>query len=286
METTAKKSFGIYRFQIVPFTLTPQLRMDLFESYEELIVKKNTFFANSYISDKFKILYTRGEMAGKKIYDEQDGLLLRIGKKKDLLIPNREFETEKIEEWPNLLVFINNDPDVQFALIEKNPDVCYSTDVIAKILEKTFTHFLRPYNLVVYFEPVFSVNEFWDIVNENKFKLTHIEFELIKPNLSNISSNLADDIKAFQESTNGHRMTIGINAPESGILENINEGNDMVKNIVEYQSQGGGKPSIKLKNVRKIIRIGKTVKETHIEEADITYERPSDLFGFMKNLTS
>jgi hypothetical protein len=283
MESSKMKSFGAYRFQIVPISLNQHnLFGDL--SYEELVSKKNDMLSDIYSSANFKLQRTKGVMRGLRIYDEKDCLLLRIGIKKGFKIENKDFEEEMIDTYPNLLVGLNNNPKIQLLLIEKNTQVCYNTNVIAKILNETFNHYLKQYQLAFYVEPIFSKSDFWDMVKVHRLELKRIDFELIKPNLSNISSDFIGEFREFQDQTNSHKTNISLNAPENGILENITPENKIISGLINYQAEGGGHPSVRLKGLKTITKIGETVKEVHIEEAQITYDKPTDLVEIIKNI--
>lgn len=286
MENKKEKFFGKFRFQLIPATTKIQKRIDgLFESYDDLVAKKNKILADIYTNQKFKLFYPRTKVVSKNIYDGTDLLLLRVGARKEELYHTESFDKEIIEKYPNLLVSLNNDPNEQLILVESNKEAFSSTKVVAKIIQNTFNQYLRQYQLIMYVEAIFEVHDFWSEVKKYENSIRGIDFELIKPNLSNIRGGFARDIQGIQETTNSHTMNINLRAPKKGILVDINENNEQIKDIVNYQSKGGGKPQLVVKNIRKKIKIGETVKEATINEAKLTYDNTESLVEFMKSIT-
>ncbi|MBS4036163.1 MAG: hypothetical protein KGZ85_16995 [Ignavibacterium sp.] len=284
-ELNKQETYFLYRYQLVPITQKIQMTLDLgINSYEDLVNKKNDIF-KSFLSSKKVTLKAKTEALYKIIYSDKDEFLIRIGSHKKLKRHNKEFNEESIEDYPNVLVYINNDSTKQFILIEKNNRAFTSPDVVATMLEQSFKNALLKYQLALYIKPIIEKREFWKVVKEYDQKIRQLTFELIKPNLSNISKTLSEDLKSLQSNTNSHNTKLELNSAKGQVLENIDEDNQDIEGLVNYSSEGGGDIFLKIKGMKKKIKASKKVhKEITVQEIDIKGRTPEQVLTIFNQL--
>lgn len=257
--------FHLYRYQILPTTQTIQLRFDSsVKSLEDLKAKKNDFFSEALSSMK-RINYTRTELTHKVNTIEKDFYLIKLAAKRSLKRSTRDFKEEKIENWPSTNIIINNNPNAQKALIQFNRKVFNDTKNIADILQDSLNEVLKEYQLHVIFEKIFDEVKFWEIVNIYKNRIVQAEFELISPNLANISRSLRFDLQALNQSTNTQKTKLQLNSDKEAVLT-LSQSDPLVSGIVDYASQGGGGINLKVRGLNKKIRTSDKVIELTIDE--------------------
>jgi hypothetical protein len=274
--------FNEYRYQILP--VSQQFQIGLFDgikSVDELKAKKNQLFARVF--RKINIfIYSRGPIIHKKLSDRDDMLLLKIGVERDLKRKTKEFEVEDIENWEPSLVAINNNPDVQKCLIQQYGGF-QDTKTLAKLLEDNFNNYLIEYQLSISFQPIFEENYFWSLVEKYKDKITQIEFELVSPNMSNISDGLKLDLGELNRTTNTKTTYLQLNSEKSSCLT-PNKDDVLVHGLVEYSAKGGGDISIRAKGVKKRIHTSKGINEISFDEISIEGASQENLVGIFKDL--
>jgi hypothetical protein len=275
-------AFHEYRYQILPVSQVIQLDLDgEIQSIEDLKQKKNKFFKR-VVEGTNTFSYSKGELTHKKIYIGPEVFILKLGVERDLIRKTREFEIEKVENWPTVVVAFNNNPKVQKCLVQQRGGFQHTLTVV-KILENTFNAGLHKYQLSLAFEPIYKKRYFWDLVDQYKGKITQLEFELISPNMSNISASLQLDLGALNRTTNTQRTNIQLNSDRDSYLTPSQDDN-VISGLVDYSSQGGGNISIRAKGIRKRIQTAKGVNEIMIDEIFIDSSKPDSLATFFKDL--
>ena len=197
---------------------------------------------------------------------------------------NQIFEQEQIETWPHVIVIINNKPDVQIIAVSRNTRAFRSGSVVAKILQENLESVLQKYQLSIQIEALFEKSEFWNLVEKYQNQIISVNFELISPNMANISKTLNLDLARLNADTNSHRTDLKLNSSEGSTLE-INQENPLVNSLVDYSSEGGGNIELKLKGLKKVIRTPKSVREISIDELsaqNLTQEQLKWLFEKIK----
>ncbi|MDD2388993.1 MAG: hypothetical protein PHP23_04580 [Desulfobacterales bacterium] len=275
-------AFNLYRYQILPVSQHFQVGMfGGFKSIEEL--KKNK---NSILTKIFRKIntfsYSRGSIIHKKLSDRDDILILKIGVERDLKRKTKEFEIEDIENWEPSLVAINNRSDVQKCLIQQYAGF-QDTKTLAKLLEDNFNKHLKEYQLSISFQPIYEKNYFWSLIEKYEGKITQIDFELISPNMSNISDGLKLDLGALNRSTNTKTTHLQLNSHKSSSLTPSKE-DELVHSLVEYSAQGGGDISMRAKGVKKRIHTSKGINEISVDEIVIEGATNENLVGIFKDL--
>lgn len=260
-----KLTFDLYRFQLLP--ISRNIHDDLYIenlSIDKLKEEKNRIFAD-VLEKLISINHRNFDIIQKKIPIGGDWIAFKIGAKKHVEISTTDLEKSTIDSWPHITVIINNDPQIQTIAISRNIKAFSSTRAVTKLLQRNLEHGLRTRQLTLHIEPRFDKRDFWDVVNRHTDEISSVKFELISPNMSNISKSLTIDLKAINEETNSHRTNVELNADKGASLE-LNEFNPMVAGLVEYASQGGGNISVKVNGIRQKIQTNTEIKTLEIDE--------------------
>ena len=282
-------NFELFRYQLLP--LTQHIQLDMYpdehfrdiNTVEQLKAKKNEIF--SHILSSFPKLHHRQSDLNRKIdLDLPPWFVVEINTQKTMQREREDFEKERIDIWPHVVVIINNRPDVQLIAISKNHRAFASGLTVAKIIQENLGKVLQRYLLTIQVEALFEGSEFWNLVDEYKGRITSVNFELISPNMSNISKALELDLAKLNADTNSHRTDLKLNSSEGGALE-ISDKNSLVNSLVDYSAEGGGDIEIKVKGIKKTVRTSKSVREISIDEISVknlTPDRLEWLFGQIK----
>ncbi|MFA6174800.1 MAG: hypothetical protein WC334_05900 [Kiritimatiellales bacterium] len=282
MSRSKQLAFNQYRYQILPTTQEIQLDLEQqIRSVEDLRAKKNEFFKRALSAINI-FTYSRGPLVHRKLWMDDDLMIIQLAVERDLKRTTKEFEEEVVENWPDILVAMNNRPDVQMCLIQEGGGF-QKTDTVAKLIEDNINTQLLHHQLSTAFEPIYEKKIFWDLVHRYEGKITQIEFELISPNMSNISGALTIDLGALNRKTNTQRTNIKLNSDKSSCLTPT-EDDLLVSGLVDYASQGGGDIAVRAKGVSKKIHTARGVNEIHIDEVSIQGANPEQLKDIFKEL--
>lgn len=260
--------FHIYRYQLLPFDR--HFQGDLFKgmkTVDELLAHKNYFFANAlrYIKT-FEA--GKADTATKKLLETDSFFLYRIAANRSLSRETKDFTEEELDNWPSLLVAVWNEPDKQLIAVQKRPAAFQQTDTVVRLILGSVESHLAKQQLRIHWEPLFEKKIFWDIVNRYEGKIQEIQFEIITPNMANISGYLPEDLKEFAKQTNSSINKINIESDPSSSLK-IEPANRTINGLVEYSSEGGGDISVKIVGAKKKIHTSRTVKEIELEELQL-----------------
>lgn len=182
---------------------------------------------------------------------------------------------------PEVESFIWNDPSRQFIAIQERQSAFQRTDAVVKGITEAVNDRLGKNNLRAHFEPMFHEKAFWNLAEEYRGKIKDIEFELITPNLANISDVLPEELKEFAKGSNAAQTKINIIAdPDSSIMPNRED--PRINGLVKYASDGGGDISIKIRGISKRTHTQKSKKRVDIEEAIITGDDPQKIAEILK----
>lgn len=110
----------------------------------------------------------------------------------------KDFSEANIENYPNIIVAINNKPDVK-----KVPSRQYKAfsncKTVSHFIQDSIDAKLKAYNLSMMAEPLFDKKEFWKLVHKYPKQIRQLTFDLISPNMANISKNLDLNLKQLYE---------------------------------------------------------------------------------------
>ena len=273
--------FHVYRYQILPLSQqTPLFFREDIKNIKELKKRKNEFFAKSILEIQ-KLLYSRADLIHKIIFNDEDLIILKIGVGRILNRNKPDFTEEEIDNWPNLLIILNNKENIQKAAIQFNRNAFSSTNTVAQLLEKTINSYLDKYFLKSHFKPIFTKQYFWDVVEKYPAGITQACFEMISPNMSNISDSLNLDLRLLNETTNTQETNLELNSDKSSHLS-FDKDDKFITSLVEYASQGGGNITMKVKGVKKKIHTSDSITEYEIDEFEIKDSSPRELADIFK----
>jgi len=276
-------SFDLYRYQLLPITQNVQPDMYRKElTLEKLKEIKNELFFE--VLDNLPTLKHRSlSLQHKSILKSNDWFAFKLGAQKTIERENKNFIKEKIESWPHVTVIINNDPSIQLIAISRNLKAFSGTSVVAKILESSLREHLLNMQLTLQIESIFDKKEFWSLIEKYQGKLTSVKFELISPNMANISKAIKIDLKQINTETNSHRTNIELNAAEGTVLE-IDPENEILDSLVNYASEGGGDISMKIKGLKKKIHTKTTTKTMELDELTVDNLNENSLYILLESL--
>lgn len=282
-----EKLFHMYRFQILPKTQSEleakQLHFDFAQpiSLDELKARKNEFFIKALRSIQ-EFEYSRSELIHQfDAYNHTS--IVKLAANRALNRETKEFELEAIENWPHLLIIINNDPNIQKIAIEHNFRVFQSTRTVSTILQDNINRHLASKNLHVFLEPLFEKNDFWQTIEKHQDDIIEADFELISPNLSNITQTLEVDLKTLHQNTNTQRTNLQLNSDKDSCLT-ISKDDPMVNSLVDYSSEGGGNISLKIRGVKKKVHTKNSSKSISIDELKLENASAKDINEIFKTL--
>ena len=273
--------FELFRYQLLP--LTRNVQMDMFpderfrsiNTVEELKARKNEIFG--YVLTNFPSLqYRQAEINHKVDMDSPPWFVVEVNTQKSLKRDKQDFEQERIDTWPHVVAIINNQPEIQILAVSRNTKAFGSGAVVAKMLQENLGRVLQKYLLTIQVEALFEKNGFWHLVKEYQGRITSVNFELISPNMANISKGLELDLARLNADTNSHRTDLKLNSSEGSTLE-INQENPLVNSLVDYSSEGGGDIEVKIKGIKKTIRTSSSVREISIDELSVQNLTPERL---------
>ena len=265
--------FELFRYQLLP--LTQNIQADLLRhrsledisTVDELRANKNKFFQRA-LSDLPPIRHRDAQLNYRVDLNNPPWFVFELNTEKSLERELPNFSIEQIENWPHVTIIINNEPEIQIIAISINQKAFSSGSVVARLLQDNLQTAMQDYFLTIQIEALFEKNKFWQLVEEYKKRITCVNFELISPNMSNISKKLELDLARLNSDTNSHRTNLKLNSNKGSTLE-IKESNPLVNSLVEYSSEGGGDIELRIKGLRKTIRTSKTVREISIDELSL-----------------
>lgn len=273
--------FEVYRYQLI-VNQAIQLSLDnQFQSAEEIRENKNKIFQQLLTNHNFRFASGKAETTSKLMYSKGDISIFKLGVKRSLKVAKKDFTEDTIDNYPNLLVAINNNPDVQKIAIQENIKAFSKSHAVSRILEQSIENKIKKENLSFYLEPLYNKREFWDLVNRYKGKVTQVSFELISPNLAKISKNLDINLREIYEDTNTHKTKIELNSDKDHHLD-IKEASKFVNSLVDYSADGGGNIALKVAGYNKKFHTAQSIEEFSVEEQLIKgndWDALNDLFN-------
>lgn len=260
--------FKTYRYHLVPVKSDQLSVFGHKLTLEELKERKNELFKDIIIKSK-SLQGKSSKLPIELDYSQNDVYVLKLAvDRKTTLYKN--FKPIDVENQPFIYVLINNDPEIQKIIIEDNKAAFYDTLAVKNILERAFSLQLSQFDLTIHIEPVIDKGTFWEYVKKHAHAIERLDFEIVKPNLANISKSLKAPLKQLIDITNSHKTTIKLKAPDNGVLENINQKNEQLNSLVDYSNEGGGDGiKMKLKGIQKTVSTKNMIKETYIESFEI-----------------
>ncbi len=257
--------FEVYRYQLV-VNKAIQLSLDnQFQSPGEIRENKNRIFQGLISNPRFKFISSRTKLNSKLVYDKGDLSIFRLAVKRTLKHELPDFGEEIIDNYPKFLIAINNNKDVQKIAIQHNLKAFSKVTSVSKIIEESIQSRIRKENLGFYIEPLFNKQRFWDLIQKYRGRVTQLSFDLITPNLANISKNLKLNLKKIYEETNTHKTRLELNSSEKGHLE-ISEASKFINSMVDYSAEGGGNIAIKVAGYHNKFHTSESITTFDVDE--------------------
>lgn len=265
MSRRALARFHLFRYQLLP--VDRHFQGDLYgaATVEDLIAKKNQIFAEA-LSSSLAFSGGRTQTATQRLAQADDLHLYRIAANRSLQHETRDFKTEVIDNWPKILLVIWNAPDKQLIAVQHRANAFQDTQAVLKLVFDSVEPILAKNQLTALYEPLFEKKVFWDLVERHKGKIQEVDFELVTPNMANISGVLPENLKQFAKRTNAVKSHVAI-ASDPGSSLKLDQSDPLVNALVDYSSQGGGDIAIRLAGIKKLLHTSRTVREVTIEEA-------------------
>lgn len=275
-----KIDFELYRYQVLPIDRQLSIFNEYARDLDELIAKKNDIFYDEILKiEEWK--YKNTIIKARKEYDKNNFLLFKFAPKRNTKIEDENFKEADIDTWPSVLMAIWNDKDIQTIAVQNKKDAFAHTRTAVSVLVDNINSRLLEKNLKIHFEAIFKKDAFWSIVSKYDKKISNVRFELITPNMANISKHLSDELKDFAKNTNTARTKFEIEA-EKGASLHIDSSNIQVQNMVEYASNGGGNISFRVKGLKKIINTNASISSTSIDELELSTSSPEVVVDILK----
>lgn len=276
-------TFELYRYQLLPASQAQKQLFSTEFTADEIRAKKNEFFFQ--VLQNFKATSTRTQKIREKmVLVDGDWCIFKLAPARKVKRSTPDFRTETIDNWPHVTVFINNAPDVQIIGISRNKKAFSETATVIKILQRSFAHALREFGLIVQIEALFAREDFWTLIEGYKGQVSRVRFEMVAPNMANISHVLKLDLKQLNRDSNCQKANLELEAAPGATLE-INDKDPLIAGCVNYASAGGGDIAIKVLGYKKEFRTSTSVRIIELDE--VSFEGTSvDFLNVMLQLTN
>jgi hypothetical protein len=114
-------------------------------------------------------------------------------------------------------------------------------------------------------------------------RIKSVEFELITPNMANISGALSEDLKALAKETNAVTTDVTLAAAPNASLE-MSENDDRVRGLVDYANNGGGDIKVRIEGIRRAVHTKDTFKEVSVDSVFLEGTSPEGIADALKKL--
>jgi hypothetical protein len=263
--TNEKATFDVFRFQLL-VDKTVQFSSDnLYQSVGEIKAVKNDIFKNLINNKYFQFQSGNSKIVSQLVFTKGDVSFFKIGVIRQRRILRKDSTKERIADYQNILIAINNNPGIQKIAIQNNVNAFKNSDVVIDIIRNSIDKELKKHSLSFHVEAIFNKNEFWNIVSKYQEKITQVAFNLISPNLPDLSRNLQVDLKQIYEGTNAHTTTIELNSAEGSHLK-IDPESPIINSLVDYSSGGGGNITITVEGLHKKIHLSQSKEEFSVDD--------------------
>ena len=273
-------TFEVFRYQLV---VDKTLPINLFQKYEtadQVRADKNNIFQQVVAKEDFNFKGSNSELTSKFLYSDGTMSYFRLGVKRSTTLYSKDLSPHSEENYPNIIIAFNNDPTVQKIAIQTNTAAFKETNIVSNIIQETLENELKDYNLSFYTEPIYDTQEFWNLVKKYPKQIKQLTFDLISPNMANITKNLQLNLKQLYEDTNTHKTKVELNADNESYLE-IKEESKFVNSLVKYSADGGGNIFMKVAGKRKLLHTAQSPEEFDIDKnllEDIDWDKLNEKF--------
>lgn len=279
--TIKSTRFELYRYQLLPRDRYFQTDLLGDKTVEDVLARKNAIFSAALDSIK-RFSSSRTELATELLWNRDDFYLYRVAADRSITRETREFKKETLDNWPSILIAIWNNPSRQLVAIQKRTSAFQHSDSVIKVISDTLAPYLFKAQLTAVWEPLFEKAAFWELIAKYSAKIQEVEFEIVTPNMANISKVLPDNLRDFAKHTNAIKSRIAIHADPSSSLK-VEEENKTIGALVDYAAEGGGNVSVKVSGLKKRLHTSRTVKEVEVTELELEGE-PEHVAKMLKEI--
>ena len=165
--SSKQTAFEVFRYQLV---IDKAFQSDVFQHQyhtpEELKAAKNNIFQSIITENNFNFRSGNSDIASKLMYQKGDMYYFKVGVKRNTRRYKKDFTEEILDNYPNIIVAINNNPQVQKIAIQTNTTAFQKTSIVANFIKSTVQKFLKNYNITFAVEATFDSQQFWNIIRE------------------------------------------------------------------------------------------------------------------------
>ena len=225
-------NFILYTYQCNPITNQGDNLFEKLPSIKERMDKKLEYIHAIITDNNFKFKSNKDGEFNRKIYYDQDGIIiLRIANNKNLSL-EEDFKKNKHHHSPSCFVIIDNRTNFQRIAIEEDTTAFSDTDVVRNIIFHSLKRHLQKYGLGIEIKKEFQKNEFWDIVKDQTRGISLVRFCFSYPNLPRVHQSINELINSESEALNSKQTTLEYRSNESEHLE-LDESNKQLSGLVE-----------------------------------------------------
>jgi hypothetical protein len=280
--------FDVYRYQIVPITYK---QLNLFNrsiSLSELKRRKNEYFINALkdIIDNNEFEYRNHDIVERILFENKNYLIAQFALDRGKVqLENPDFTEDRFQNYPNFIIAINNDPQKQYIFIEREYKAFRNTFTAAQVIEENINHKLNNFLLNVSINPIFHESDFWSLV-EKYPSIYRLDFDLVAPNLTNISGSLEESVRNWFPDTNTQEIDINMKGSKRFPIK-VDKNIEPVSSFAKYVSDGGGEISFRSTEAKGTIttkKVAITFECRDLEiHADGDVENLSDLIKLLNS---
>ncbi|MFN8359345.1 MAG: hypothetical protein U0264_05460 [Candidatus Kapaibacterium sp.] len=278
------KKFELYRYQIIPQKTGFQYSiLEDIKNEEDLLKNKNTIFAEIVKGTK---TYKNGNdsLINRIEHQVDDLFIIHFGQPRKRKITTNDFRPSYVDDYPDAILAFNNAPEVQMIAIQSNSEAFRQTRTLANIFQNTVNKVLIKHNLGIVIEPIFDPKDFWDLVRKYEKKITQVRFNIVRPNMPNISKELTFDLKAFSQDVGSTRSSFEFTSGDDSHL-NLSPSNETINGLVNYSAAGGGNITLKAKGMRRFMKTNDKISEAIVDEYEL-HGPPDEVVKVFKTMMS
>jgi hypothetical protein len=256
------KLFG-FRYHLVPIT---SLQRNLFDiSLEELEREKNNIFKETILS-RMKYSNKKSKVLSHRVIESNDDvIIIQLANKKSIEFDTKDWEHGEIESYPYISFALWTKKDKQYLFIEHNTNTFQYLETVQTAIEDSLNKALYKDMLRMELIPLVDEKTFWGLLEKYENRITQLSFNIVY-NISSVRKTFKDSLRDLSKGTNSSKSAIVLNAPESGVLENINRENKDIEELGELTQNALSDMSIKVSGIKGKITTKDSVKEFEIAE--------------------
>lgn len=148
----------------------------LLPTEEELKEQKNNLF-REILTSNLRLHSSRKKMIARKtLIDESEIILFEMGIQKSRKLKDKNLNERIEDDFPTVLVAVNNDRDHQTLAISRNKKAFASSNAVINILEQKLDLELRKKHLRLKINPILEENSIWVLFHEYENRITKITY--------------------------------------------------------------------------------------------------------------